>query len=69
MNDDDEKFFELMDGMEMVNRDMDKQINAAAPMCHFKKMNYEEGESGETWFECSVCGNTRQGFKIIRGEA
>ncbi len=60
----DEKMFEIMDGMEEVNRKMADEIYAKAPTCHFRKMNLEVADAlggGETsWWECSVCGHTKE---------
>ncbi len=57
-----EKFNEICDGMERVNRLMEDQISKAAPMCHFRKMYLEQSDSidgyYEEWWECSVCGHT-----------
>ena len=55
--------FEIMDGMEKVNRKMVKEIEDNAPVCHFKKMNLEQSDSVDgyytEWWECSVCGHTK----------
>lgn len=59
----DERMFEIMDGMEEVNRKMVEELEAKAPTCHFRKMGYEVADAlggGETgWWECSVCGHTK----------
>ena len=58
-----EDFNKIMDGMEGVNRQMDKKITASAPLCHFRKMSLEQSDSVDgyytEWWECSVCGHTR----------
>ncbi len=60
---DQSKFNEIMDGMEEVNRSMVKKIEATAPVCHFRKMMLEAGDSVDgfcdEWWECSVCGHTK----------
>jgi hypothetical protein len=60
---DEDKIFSIMAGMEEVNRKMVDELEARAPVCHFRKMNYEVADAlggGETvWWECSVCGHTK----------
>jgi len=57
-----EDFNEICDGMEQVNREMERQISKAAPVYHFRKMSLEQSDSVdgfyEEWWECSVCGHT-----------
>jgi len=54
----------ILDGMEMVNRKMPEEFEAAAPYCHFRKMhpqndsNYMEKTTDWYW-ECSVCGHAK----------
>ena len=59
----DKEMFAIMDGMEEVNREMDKRIYDAAPVCHFRKMTLEQEDStmggAPQWWECSVCGHTK----------
>lgn len=59
----DEKMFEIMDGMEEVNRKMTDELDQRAPLCHMQKMHIEEddhlGAYNERWWECSVCGHTK----------
>ena len=60
MSEDEE--FAIMDGMEQVNRQMVDKISEEAPRCHMRPMfpNYfAEGDSEESWWECSVCGHTK----------
>jgi hypothetical protein len=61
---DDNEMFKIMDGMEEVNRKMEKDISAMAPMCHMRKMFMDQSDSTdgffETWWECSVCGHTKE---------
>lgn len=58
-----EEMFKIMDGMEEANRQMVDEIEAAAPICHFRKMWLETEDTtegpGEQWWECSVCGHTK----------
>ena len=58
-----EEFNEIMDGMEEVNQKMVAAIEASAPICHFRKIHLETGDSVdghyEQWWECSVCGHTK----------
>jgi len=55
--------FKIFDGMNKVNIEMSEQIYKNAPICHFKKMVYEESDSTDGcvtyWWECSVCGHTK----------
>lgn len=57
------KFNKIMDGMEEVNRKMVESMNKAAPKCHFRPMYLEQSDSVdgcyEEWWECSVCGHTK----------
>jgi hypothetical protein len=53
----------IMDGMEEANREMvEKQIKFA-PKCHFRPMFRDMSDSTdgyyEEWWECSVCGHTK----------
>ena len=54
----------VFDGMEQVNRDMEKKISESAPMCHFRHMFLDEADVtdgySEQWWECSVCGHTKE---------
>ena len=54
----------IMDGMEAVNRKMADDMHQNAPMCHMRKMFYEQSDSTdgyyEEWYECSVCGHTKE---------
>lgn len=56
--------FEIFDGMNQVNMEMVAEIEAKAPMCHFRKMFMDMSDSTdgyyETWWECSVCGHTKE---------
>lgn len=54
----EEDMFAIMRGMDEVNNRMAKEIEAKAPMCHMRKMSYESGD-GESWWECGVCGHTK----------
>ena len=58
-----EKFNELADGMEQVNREMADEIERTAPLCHMKPMCLDEADIDdyhtEKWWECSVCGHTK----------
>jgi hypothetical protein len=50
------------DGLEESYMEMTRQIEAAAPTCHFRKMNIEDdgyGGCAPQWWECSVCGHTK----------
>lgn len=38
--------------------EMERRISEVAPTCHFRKMFLDECE-GESWWECSVCGHTK----------
>ena len=57
-----DKINKIMAGMEVVNREMAGSIEANAPMCHFRKMVWEQSDSIDgyytEWWECSVCGHT-----------
>jgi hypothetical protein len=56
--------FSIFDGMEDVNRAMESSRDEQAPMCHFRKMFYDQSDNTEgyyeEWWECSVCGHTKQ---------
>ena len=56
-----QEFNKICDGMEEINRIMCSEIEAAAPICHFRKMVLEQSESVDgyytEWWECSVCGH------------
>ena len=58
-----EQINEIMDGMEEVNRIMAEEIEASAPVCHFRKMYLEQSDTIDgyytQWWECSVCGHTK----------
>ena len=60
----DEEFFKIMDGMEEVYRDMERKIEASAPMCHMRKMSMEQSDSVDgfytSWLECSICGHVKE---------
>ena len=61
----EEETFEIMEGMEEVNREMVEKLEAMAPTCHFRKMAYEcadsDGMGGTVnWWECLVCGHTKE---------
>lgn len=60
----DEEMFTIMDGMEDVNRQMGEEIVANAPRCHMRSMFLDSSDSTdgyyETWWECSVCGHTKE---------
>lgn len=53
-----------MDGMNKANIEMAERIDDEAPMCHFRKMFFDQSDSTdgyyEEWFECSVCGHTKE---------
>ncbi len=59
----DKEMFEIMKGMDDVNMKMAKEIEDSAPICHFRKMFVDESDTtdgySETWWECSVCGHTK----------
>lgn len=59
-----EEMFKIMDGMNQVNIEMANKIHESAPMCHFRKMFMDQSDSTdgyyETWWECSVCGHTKE---------
>jgi len=55
---DQETFNKLADGMEQVNRKMVDEMSRAAPYCHCRKMGWYS-EQGSSWWECSVCGHTK----------
>jgi hypothetical protein len=56
--------YEIFDGMNRVNMEMSKSIDKAAPICHFRKMDYEASDSVDgystNWWECSFCGHTKE---------
>lgn len=58
-----EQIYEIMAGMDEVNRQMAEEIERKAPMCHMKKMFLDESDTTdgyyEQWWECSVCGHTK----------
>ena len=58
-----EKINTIMEGMNTVNIKMAKEIEAKAPMCHFRKMSYEQSDSVDgyytEWWECTVCGHIK----------
>lgn len=60
---DQQEFNSICDGMEEVNHEMVRKMENAAPMCHMRKMFYDQGDSTdgyyEEWWECSVCGHTK----------
>ncbi len=59
-----EEFNKIMDGMEEVNREMARQIEAAAPICHFTPMSLDQSDSVdgyyEEWWVCCHCGHTKE---------
>lgn len=56
--------FEIMDGMNKVNIEMHEKQMETAPMCHFRKMFMDMSDATdgyyEQWWECSVCGHTKE---------
>jgi hypothetical protein len=60
---DQAEFNEIADGMEQVNRQMVADTEKAAPRCHFRPMFLDMSDSTdgyyELWWECSVCGHTK----------
>jgi len=54
---------EIMAGMDKVNLEMARTIEADAPICHFRKMEFTQSDSVDgyyaEWWECSVCGHTK----------
>ena len=58
-----EAFNNLVDGLELVNRKMHEEEDKIAPMCHFRPMLKEQSDSIDgyytEWWECSVCGHTK----------
>jgi hypothetical protein len=42
--------------------EMEKQNNSIAPKCHFKPMEFMNGDGDDysnTWWECSTCGHAK----------
>ena len=64
------EFNKIAHGMDEVNNEMAKKIEAAAPVCHFKKMHLEQSDSVDghydEWWECSVCGHTKISWRKKR---
>ena len=54
---------EIMAGMDKVNLEMHKKEIANAPLCHFRPMFKDMSDSTDgyydEWWECSVCGHTK----------
>lgn len=42
-------------------REMEEAIYRKAPSCHFRKMQFMEGDPPDdsAWWECSYCGHTK----------
>lgn len=60
-----QKEIEAFEGLEESYREMEKNINQAAPKCHFRPMTLEHGDGPEyvdAWWECSVCGHTKDTY-------
>lgn len=58
----------IMAGYDKAMVEWEKEFYKTAPRCHFRVMEYCEGEVGDgTWWECSVCGHTKTGSEH-RGE-
>lgn len=60
---DQAEFNKIAAGMDEVNNKMAAEIEAKAPVCHFRKMFLDRSDSTdgyyEEWWECSVCGHTK----------
>ena len=58
-----QKFNELAAGMDEVNMKMAEEIHKSAPYCHMRKMSLAMSDSVDEyytqWWECSVCGHTK----------
>jgi hypothetical protein len=58
-----EQFNEICEGMDSVNDEMVRKIEASAPKCHFMKMKLEQSDSVDgyysEWWECSICGHIK----------
>lgn len=53
-----EKEIAAFDGLNQSYIDMEKRLNEDAPKCHFRPMYLDECD-GVSWWECSVCGHTK----------
>ena len=55
--------YEIFDGMEKINKAMHEKMMEKAPICHFRKMFYDQSDTTDgyydEWWECSVCGHTK----------
>ncbi|MFA7287449.1 MAG: hypothetical protein WC055_01070 [Melioribacteraceae bacterium] len=60
----DNEMFKIMDGMNQVNIEMANKIHESSPICHFRKMDFEQSDSVDgyytNWWECSFCGHTKE---------
>jgi DNA-directed RNA polymerase subunit M/transcription elongation factor TFIIS len=60
----DKEEFKIMEGMDAVNADMANKIEQSAPICHMRKMIFEQSDSVDghytSWWECSYCGHTKE---------
>ena len=56
----DEEMFEIMRGMDEVNNQMVKEIESKAPMCHMRRMGWDEDEFGNNYWVCDVCGHEKE---------
>jgi len=57
------EFNKIAEGMDEVNMKMAAEVEANAPLCHFRKMHLEQSDTVDgyytEWWECSVCGHTK----------
>lgn len=56
---------EIMAGMDRATDEWLKHIAAIAPRCHFRPMMLE-GWGDESWWECSVCGHTKDADRAAK---
>ncbi len=58
-----EEFNKICAGMDKVNHQMYLEEQRVAPICHFRSMFKDMSDSTdgyyEEWWECSVCGHTK----------
>jgi hypothetical protein len=58
------EWFEIHRAMDKIKDEMAKKIEISAPICHFRKMIFEESDSVDgyytNWWECSVCGHVKR---------
>ncbi|MCX9104037.1 hypothetical protein [Aeromonas veronii] len=61
----EEAVAEAWNGLNESYEEMERQIAAKAPRCHFLPMGLEHGDGEDyhsQWWECSVCGHTKPAY-------